>query len=53
MNEAHLEYLFATSTAMMMDAWLVVGDWQQTFDDAATQTFMQHGGVLLKELGYE
>ncbi len=31
----------------------VVGDWKNHFDPSNTETFMRHGGTLLRELGYE
>ncbi len=31
----------------------VVGDWRQHFSQANRDTFMRHGGDLLRELGYE
>lgn len=31
----------------------VIGDWQNHFDAAATAAFMQDGGALLKQLGYD
>ncbi len=31
----------------------VVGDWKNHFDDRCLEVFMQHGGGLLQQLGYE
>ena len=31
----------------------VVGDWKNHLDESALACFMQHGGTLLRELGYE
>lgn len=31
----------------------VIGDWQNHFDDHAIATFNQHGGQMLRELGYD
>ena len=31
----------------------IVGDWRNHFDASNEQTFMQHGGELLRQLGYE
>ena len=31
----------------------IVGDWKNHFDPKSAQTFMAHGGAMLRELGYE